>query len=154
MKIKVVCIGKSQKGAISSDVKRFIKLLGPYCKLEVVELAEEKVSKTFSSEKVKEIEGQNILNNLEGYTIALDEAGKEMTSRKFAKVLEEKKDLGETVTFVIGGAFGLSDEVKDSVNLKLSLSQMTFTHQMVRLFLLEQIYRGFCIILGKEYHND
>lgn len=86
------------------------------------------------------------------YIVALDEKGKEFSSTEFSEFLGERKDHGETVVFVIGGAFGLSPNFKSSAKVMMSMSKMTFTHQMIRLFLLEQIYRGFCILTGKEYH--
>ena len=88
------------------------------------------------------------------FLVALDERGKEYSSVEFSKLLQKLKNEGLTVTFVIGGPYGLSQAVKDRANLILSFSTMTFTHQMIRLFLLEQIYRGFCIMLKKEYHNE
>lgn len=86
------------------------------------------------------------------FLVVLDEKGKEFSSIEFAKFLEERADRGDKMVLVIGGAFGLSENLKKSANLLMSMSKMTFTHQMVRLFLLEQIYRGFCITSGKEYH--
>lgn len=84
--------------------------------------------------------------------IVLDEKGKQMNSVEFSEMIGRSKDKGETLVFVIGGAFGLSDGLKREASLLLSLSKMTFTHQMIRPFLLEQIYRGFCILNGREYH--
>ena len=86
------------------------------------------------------------------FVVVLDEKGKELGSIEFSKVLSDAKDKGMRLTFIIGGAFGLSENLKKNCNLLLSMSRMTFTHQMIRLFLLEQIYRGFCILTGKEYH--
>ena len=84
--------------------------------------------------------------------VVLDEKGKEFTSIEFSKMLGEVTDKGQNIVFIIGGAYGLSENLKKSANVLMALSKMTFTHQMVRLFLLEQIYRGFCILKGKEYH--
>ena len=154
MKINIIYVGKNKGGYIAEEVKRFMKLLSPYCKIHLKEVKESKVKKTFSSDRCVIEEGEHIMKYLEGYKIALDENGKELSSREFAKVVERHKDSGLTVSFVIGGAYGLSDAVNSAVDLNLSLSKMTFTHQMVRVFLLEQLYRAVCIIHGKEYHND
>lgn len=115
-----------------------------------------KPSKTFSIERCVEEEGEMILRSIPGdeFVVALDERGKEMSSIDFAGFLGGKLDTGQALTFVIGGAFGLSEAVKKRADLKLSFSKMTFTHQMIRIFLLEQIWRGFCIIKGKEYHHE
>lgn len=115
----------------------YLKRLKPFAKVEVVHIKDEKSMKLGT-----------------GQLIVLDESGKEMSSKEFAGFLEKFKDSGETVTFVIGDAYGLSEDFKKKAKLLFSLSKMTFTHQMVKLFLLEQIYRGLSIILGKEYHND
>jgi 23S rRNA (pseudouridine1915-N3)-methyltransferase len=154
MKIKIIYVGKNKKTYVAEEIARFMKLLGPYVKLEFIELKESKMKKTFSSERCKDEEAAQIMKCLEGFTIALDEKGKEFSSREFSTLIERQKDSGATISFIIGGAYGLADEVKNKVDMKISLSKMTFTHQMVRVFLLEQLYRSICIINGKEYHND
>lgn len=115
----------------------YLKRLKPFARVEVINVKDEK--------SVKFGEGQ---------LIVLDESGKEMSSKEFAGFLEKFKDSGETINFVIGNAYGFSEDFKKKANILFSLSKMTFTHQMVRLFLLEQIYRGLSIIMGKEYHNE
>jgi 23S rRNA (pseudouridine1915-N3)-methyltransferase len=91
--------------------------------------------------------------NLRDFIVVLDEKGKNFSSVEFSKFLRNQKDVGQNITFVIGGPYGLSNGVKSHANLIFSMSKLTFTHQMVRIILLEQIYRGFCIMAGKEYHN-
>ena len=156
MKIRIIQVGKTKDVYLQEGVEEFMKRLGPFVALEIVDLKEVSPSKTFSEEKCKEAEGESILKALgsEDFVVALDERGKHLDSAGFGELLGKYKDSGQTVSFVIGGAFGLVEAVKARADLILSLSHMTFTHQMIRLFLLEQIYRGICIIYGKRYHND
>lgn len=136
MHIKIIQIGKTKDTYLKTGELEFLKRLKPYAKIEIVEVKDEKR-----------------LQLPDEFVVVLDERGKEMTSVEFAKFLKTFKDRGENLNFVIGGAYGLSDELKQHASELLSLSKMTFTHQMARLFLLEQLYRGVCIILKKEYHN-
>lgn len=154
MKIKIVQIGKTKAEYIADGINEYLKRLGRNFVIEVVTVKEVGVSKTFPVARCKEEEGVGLLRALrdEDYVVALDEKGKNMGSVMFADLLKKHGDIGRTVVFVIGGAFGLSDAVRERSNLELSLSQMTFTHEMVRLILLEQVYRAGCIIQGKEYH--
>lgn len=153
MKIHVIQVGKTKERYLQQACDEYVKRLGD---IEIVTLKEVPVTKTVTAEQSVAQEGEAILKALpDGYfVVVLDEKGKEMNSRKFAELLESKKDIGEPICFVIGGAFGLSYEVRKRASMLLSMSQMTFTHQMIRPFLLEQIYRGLCIAAGKEYHND
>lgn len=147
--LKIIQVGKSRDFA---EVEaKFLKMLGQFAKVEVIRLAEKKASKTFPVERCVEEEGEMILKAMEGdeFVVALDELGDQLSSVEFGEFLGRRPK----ITFVIGGAFGLSAAVKASSHKTLSFSKMTFTHQMVRVFLLEQIYRGFCILKGKEYHH-
>jgi len=92
-------------------------------------------------------------NKPDDFVIAMDEKGKEFSSIEFSKIIKNHNDAGVTLCFIIGGPYGLCDTVRSRANSIISLSKMTFTHNMARIFLIEQIYRGFCIISGKEYHN-
>jgi 23S rRNA (pseudouridine1915-N3)-methyltransferase len=129
--IRIVCVGKIKQEWKPAQ-EEFIKRLRRFCKLELIEIKEEK------AEMVK--------NYLQGFVIVLDERGKQMSSQEFAKLLDTKD-----LTFVIGGKEGVSDEVKQKADFILSLSKMTFSHQLARIILLEQIYRGFCIIHNLPY---
>ncbi|MBI2634043.1 23S rRNA (pseudouridine(1915)-N(3))-methyltransferase RlmH [Candidatus Peregrinibacteria bacterium] len=158
MKIRVVQVGKTKKQEIHDMVEEFLKRLRPFAKIEIIVIQPSPPSKTVTKEKCSEEEGARILKQLNGFalngfTVAMDERGKEMTSYEFADFLNKFRSSGETLTFVIGGAYGLSENVKAHTDAILSLSKMTFTHEMVRAFLVEQIYRGFCILHKKEYHN-
>jgi 23S rRNA (pseudouridine1915-N3)-methyltransferase len=156
MKIRIIQIGKNKDKYIEEAVNEFLKRLKGFADLEIVTLKELSVSKTFTKERAVAEESEEILAKVDSddFLVALDERGKEYSSVEFSKLLQKLKNEGLTVTFVIGGPYGLSQAVKDRANLILSFSTMTFTHQMIRLFLLEQIYRGFCIMLKKEYHNE
>ena len=136
MKIKIVQVGKTKREYEDLEAE-FLKMLKAFCEVETV--------------TVKELSGDT--RALEGgYLVVLDEGGREVTSVEFAEVLKGCEAHGR-ITFVIGGAFGLDEAVREKADLVLSLSRMTFTHQMVRVFLLEQIYRGFCIMKGRDYHH-
>ena len=152
MKIHVIQVGKTKESYIHEASQEYQKRLG---NIEVTTLKEISPSKTVTAERCVAEEGEQILKALpEGYfVVVLDEKGREMTSRKFGELLGINRDEGRSLCFVIGGAFGLSQSVKDKADLVFSMSKMTFTHQMIRPFLLEQIYRGLSIIDGKEYHN-
>lgn len=155
MKIKIIQVGKNKDNYIEEAVQEFIKRLHIFAKIEIVTLKEINPSKTFDKNRVIKEETEQILNHLKtaDFIIVLDEKGQQIESTKFSQLLSKSKDEGKTLVFVIGGAFGLTEEIKAKANLLLSLSKMTFTHQMIRIFLLEQIYRGFCILQGKEYHH-
>lgn len=155
MKIKLIQLGKN-KDSLEQAMVDFVKRLGKFCDLDIMTLKDLKPSKTFSPERCVKEEGEMILRAIPGdeFVVALDEKGKEMNSIAFAEFLSEKLDQGRAITFIIGGAFGLAEKVKERADLQLSFSKMTFTHQMIRIFLLEQLWRGFCIINGKEYHHD
>ncbi|MBU1151293.1 23S rRNA (pseudouridine(1915)-N(3))-methyltransferase RlmH [Patescibacteria group bacterium] len=147
MRIRIIEIGKNKDRYIEEAVEEYLKRLSPYAKVEVLDLKQE---------KSVELEGERILKQLssEEFVVVLDEHGKQLNSLEFAKEIGRLKDLGQTLIFVIGGAFGLSDAVRARADLILSFSKMTFTHQMIRPILLEQVYRGICIISGKEYHHS
>ena len=155
MKIKLIQLGKN-KDSLEQAMVDFVKRLGKFCDLDIMTLKDLKPSKTFSPERCVKEEGEMILRAIPGdeFVVELDEKGKEMNSIAFAEFLSEKLDQGRAITFIIGGAFGLAEKVKERADLQLSFSKMTFTHQMIRIFLLEQLWRGFCIINGKEYHHD
>lgn len=156
MRIQIIQVGKNKDSWIESAVGDLLKRCKPFADVEFVTVKDSVVTKTFTKEMVMKEESEAILKALkDGFKIVvLDEKGKQLSSREFAEFLGERKDGGESVCFVIGGAFGLSEEVRKRAHLLVSFSKMTFTHQMIRVFLLEQIYRGFSIINGKEYHHD
>jgi len=155
MKIYIIQIGKTKDKNIAELVSEYIKRTSPYAKVEFITLNEEKLTSSKTKEKIIELEGEKILKNISSeFVVALDEKGKQFASTDFARIIKKQKDAGQKITFIIGGAYGLSNEVKAKANLILSLSKMTFTHEMARLFLMEQVYRAFSIIAGKGYHNE
>lgn len=170
MKIRIIQIGKNKDKYIDDATNEFLKRLRGFANVEILTLKERAVSKTFTKERAIEEEGIEILRRIgidsrlrwndrnggndSAFIIALDEKGSEYSSVGFSKFLQKFKDSGTEITFIIGGPYGLSESVKNSANTVLSFSKMTFTHQFIRILLLEQIYRGFCIINKKEYHNE
>ncbi len=152
-KIKIIVVGKIKDQYLQSGINEFLKRLKAFCELEIIEI---KASKFLdNTKKAKDEENQKIIDKLkkDDFIIALDEKGKEFHSIDFSNFLSQKLDVGTHLTFVIGGAYGLNEELKLRANQLISLSKMTFTHQMVRLIFLEQIYRAFCIINNKKYHH-
>ncbi len=156
MKIKIIQIGKSKETSFNEIGRELVKRISAFADLEIVTIAEVKASSTFTVQKAIEKEGAEILKAVEKekYLIVLDEHGREFESKEFSSFLQKHEDGGEHLCFVIGGPFGLSNAVKERASVVVSMSKMTFTHQMIRIFLLEQIYRGFCIMRGKEYHHE
>ncbi len=138
--IRIIRIGKVPK---SKDIDDYIK------KIKAIEIITIKDEKAKNDDFLKQKEGKKLLNKCKGYVIALSEDGEQLDSIAFAKVLEKNPD----ITFLIGGAFGLSEEVKKKANYVLSLSKMTFPHEMAYLILVEQIYRAERIMEGHPYHK-
>ncbi len=155
MKIRILESSKTDSAEFKSLIREFLKRISAFAEVEMVELKEIKSGKTFTREMAVKAEGEIILAALKGdeLVVVLDEKGKELSSVEFAEFLEKQKDMGQKLVFIIGGPFGLSEEVKRRADFTIALSKMTFTHQMVRIFLLEQIYRAFTIIAGKDYHH-
>ncbi|UCD83862.1 MAG: 23S rRNA (pseudouridine(1915)-N(3))-methyltransferase RlmH [Deltaproteobacteria bacterium] len=156
MNLKIIAVGRVKQGYLRTALKEFTQRINKYSSLEIIEIKEERIDSRASPEKIKEKEAERILSKLDprAYMIALDEQGKELSSLKLARLFEEVSRKGHRqMSFVIGGALGLSSRVKEQADFILALSRMTFTHEMIRLFLLEQIYRAFTIIRGEPYHN-
>ena len=159
MNIQIICIGKLKEKYWTDAVAEYMKRLGRYCNIEIVELKEAKLPANASEadeENVKIEEGHSILKSIKDdtYVITLEILGKQLTSPELADKIEELLLTGRSnVAFVIGGSLGLSAEVSKRADYKLSFSKMTFPHQMMRVILLEQIYRGFKIIRHETYHK-
>lgn len=146
MKIRVIWPGKTKEQFILEGLRKYLKLLRPYADISTIELKEEKGSDV---RKILEKEGERILKLQVPYTL-FDEKGGPLTSKEFAEYLAEHQS---SVNFVLGGAYGVSEEVKKTAHNTISLSRMTFTHEMSRLFFLEQLYRAFTIIHKRGYHH-
>ena len=159
MKITIISVGKIKEKFFDDAIKEYSKRLSKYCKLNIVEVKDEKTKENASQTEediVKETEGKRILDKISDSSkvIALVIEGKELDSVELAKQIEEFRVNGVSdVTFVIGGSLGLHKTVLDRADMKLSFSKMTFPHQLMRVFLLEQIYRSFRIINNEPYHK-
>lgn len=159
MKINIIAIGKIKEKFIKEAIKEFEKRLSRYCKLKIIELDDEKAPQNLSQKDmdiIRKREGERILGKLNpsSYIIALDIKGKSLSSEEFSKKMEDLMLEGKNeITFIIGGSIGLSKEILARCNYKLSFSKMTFPHQLMRLILLEQIYRGFRIMKNEPYHK-
>jgi len=157
VKITVICVGKLSLPFTKQGTEEYQQRIKRYIPLQIIELKEEKRGgKKSDPTFIRSSEARQILAKIpqDAYTIALDESGASLVSEKFANKIDQHMISGRTnLCFIIGGAYGLTDELKSKCNELLSLSAMTFTHQMARLFLMEQIYRAFTIIRREPYHN-
>lgn len=159
MKIRILCIGKIKEPYLKEGILEYVKRIRAYAKVEIVEVADSKVKDNPNDaeiEKVKNEEGERVLKLLKNtdYLIGLDLGQKEPTSKEFAGFLMKKlEESGSNLNFVIGGSYGLSESLKKRCNSRISLSKLTFLHQMTRLILLEQIFRGFKILNNETYHK-
>ena len=159
MNITLVTVGKLKEKYLKQAIDEYSKRLGRYCKLDIIELADEKTPDNASEreeQQIKEKEGRAILSKIKdtSYVVAMDLNGKQITSEEFSGFIERCGVTGNSnIVFVIGGSLGLSDEVKKRADYKLCFSKMTFPHQLFRVMLLEQIYRGFRIINNEPYHK-
>ena len=159
MRINIVCVGKIKEKYLKLGIDEFKKRLSKYCKLEIIELEDEKAPENLSDKEmliIKEKEGNKILSKIKdnSYVIALAIDGKNLSSEELAETINKLGVRGiSNITFVIGGSLGLSDEVLSRADYKLSFSKMTFPHQLMRLILLEQVYRAYRINNGEPYHK-
>ncbi|MBE6240813.1 MAG: 23S rRNA (pseudouridine(1915)-N(3))-methyltransferase RlmH [Bacteroidales bacterium] len=157
MKITLLTVGKTDKDWVRQGMDIYISRLKHYIPFAVVEIPELKNVSSLSKEQIKSREGELILKNIRPTddVILMDERGKQYSSVELAKVLQDKISYnGKDIVFVIGGAYGFSEEVYSRANSKISLSRMTFSHQMVRAIFAEQIYRAFTIMRGEPYHHE
>lgn len=159
MKIKIICIGKLKEKYLKDAISEYSKRLSRFCTFEITELPDEKIPENASAaeeEKILLTEGEKILKALSpsDYVISLCVEGSQMSSEDFAKNLSRLTLGGKSsICFVIGGSLGLCDSVKRRSGLRLSFSKMTFPHQLMRVFLTEQIYRAFKINANEKYHK-
>ncbi len=155
MNIKLIAVGKTDNAALQQLITDYQKRLSHYVNFDLQIIADIKNSKSLSEEQQKVKEGELILKNVENsHLVLLDEQGKEYTSEGFSEFLQQKMNAGiKQLVFVIGGPYGFSEEVYVRANGKLSLSKLTFSHQMIRLFFVEQVYRAFTILKNEPYHH-
>ena len=159
MKIKIYAIGKIKENYLKIGIDEYLKKIKPYSQIEIVEVNDEPIPNNPNNSEIeiaKNKEGEKVLQLIKPgeYLIGLDLGKKELESPAFAEYLNKKmENSGAALSFVIGGSYGLSDELKNRCNDSISLSKMTFLHQMTRLILLEQIYRAFKILRNETYHK-
>ncbi|WBX73016.1 23S rRNA (pseudouridine(1915)-N(3))-methyltransferase RlmH [Tenacibaculum pacificus] len=157
MKIKLLTIGKTDNKNLINLIEEYQNRLKHYIKFELEIIPDIKNVKNLSEAQQKEKEGELILAKLQptDQLVLLDDKGKDFTSIEFSKYLQKKMNSGiKQLVLVIGGPYGFSDAVYKKANGKISLSKMTFSHQMIRLFIVEQIYRGFTILRNEPYHHE
>lgn len=154
--LQIICVGNIKEKFYTDAINEYKKRLGAFCKIEIVEVKEFKLMKENDSEilEAKNFEAKEIIKKLKGYNIALCIDGKNYSSENFAKHINNLALNGNSqINFIIGGSHGLNDEVINMCQEKLSFSSFTFPHQLMRVILLEQIYRAFTIINNKNYHK-
>jgi 23S rRNA (pseudouridine1915-N3)-methyltransferase len=153
LKLKIITIGSIKEKAYNNLIEEYLKRLKPYAKIEILELKAESFKRESDKEKAKKIEGERILKSIEkcgdARIFLLEEGGREFNSLEFADFLD--KDTREII-FIIAGTLGFSLEVKEKIKTSISLSKLTFPHEMAKVILLEQIYRGVTINKNKKYH--
>jgi len=156
VKITLLTVGKTEVDWVRKGLDLYSARLPHYAKFSLEEIPDVKNAATLPKVDLKKKEGEKILEKVKSsdFMVVLDEHGREFRSVEFAKWMEDKMNVGRDMVFVVGGAFGFSDEVYSRADFKMSLSQMTFSHQMVRVLFAEQIYRAFTIIKGEPYHNE
>lgn len=157
MTITFIQIDKTQDSYLNEGMAIYLKRLKNYCSLDVITINVPKNVRLKTEKEQKTEEAKLILNELKaGDTLVLlDEKGKQMSSQEFAQFMNQKQNSGiKRLVFLIGGPFGFDQKIYERANFKLGLSQMTFSHQMVRLFFLEQLYRAYTILGGEKYHHE
>jgi len=156
IKVNIVCIGKVKEKYFKDGIDEYKKRLSRYCNFNIVELEEENYSVVSPSliDKIKRVEAERMEKHLKGYLIVTAIEGEQFSSESLAKTIKSLADTGTgEITFVIGGSYGVDDNIKKRANKLLSVSKMTFPHTLFRLILTEQIYRAFSINEGSAYHK-
>ena len=155
MEIKLIVVGKTKSSELVRLMNEYVKRINFYKKFKIIVVNSLK-SKKNSEKEIKKIEGENVLKIVKKNELIflLDENGKSFNSRKFADFLSNKFKTNKSIVFVVGGANGFSNEIKQKSNEIISLSEMTFSHQIIRLFFTEQVYRALTILNNHPYHND
>jgi 23S rRNA (pseudouridine1915-N3)-methyltransferase len=157
MQLKLLVVGETKESYLKTGMTDYLTRLKKYASVSYQEIKDIKNASAMQTEVIKRKEGEEILKNIQegDYLVLLDDKGKSFTSLLFAEYLQTKMNLSiKRLIFVIGGAYGFSDEVYQRANEKMSLSAMTFSHQLVRLIFLEQLYRGYSILNNSPYHHE
>ena len=158
LSIQIICVGKLKENYLKLAIDEYSKRLSKYCKLQIIELPDEKIPDKVNSilcENIKSKECNNIIEHIkkDSYIIALDLSGKQLSSENFSLEIENISMNYSHITFIIGGSLGLNEHLLSLCNQKICFSKMTFPHQLIRIFLLEQIFRAFKISNGETYHR-
>lgn len=159
MDITIISVGKLKEKYLKAGIAEYLKRLKSYAKVNIIEVPDEPAGNNLSAkeiEQVKEIEGKKIIQKIpdRAEVIALDLRGKELTSEKFAEYIDETTTYGKShIVYIIGGSHGISDEVLQKTHLRISFGKLTYPHQLMRLILVEQIYRAFKILNNEPYHK-
>ena len=156
--INIVCIGKIKENFFKAAIDEYSKRLSKYCKLNILELPDEKIPDKTNiniENDIKTKECTSIINHLkkDSYIISLDLRGKNLSSEEFSKNIEDISMISSQITFIIGGSLGLTENILNISKQKICFSKMTFPHQLIRIFLLEQLFRAFKISNGETYHK-
>ena len=157
MKISLLVVGKTIHSYLNQGIDEYTKRISRYCPFSIQYIADAKTTKSLSQEQQKQLEGDNIAAALDksDYVVLLDEHGKEFTSVDFSTYIERKmQSVPKRLVFIIGGPYGFSKEIYGRANEKISLSKMTFPHDLIRLVFTEQLYRAFSIIHHEPYHHE
>jgi len=156
MKTVLILVGKTTDKHFTASIGEYVERISHYMPMDIVVITELKNTRSITAEQQKRMEGELIMKQLQPTddVVLLDERGDEFRSLEFAKWIERKRNAARRLVFVVGGPYGFSDEVYGRANSQISLSRMTFSHQMVRLIFVEQIYRACTIIKGEPYHHE
>lgn len=157
MKISLLVVGKTVHSYLNQGIDEYTKRISRYCPFSIQYIADAKTTKSLSQEQQKQLEGDNIAAALDksDYVVLLDEHGKEFSSVDFSTYIERKmQSVSKRLVFIIGGPYGFSKEIYGRANEKISLSKMTFPHDLIRLVFTEQLYRAFSIIHHEPYHHE
>ena len=158
LRINIICIGKIKEQLLRDAINEYSKRLSKYCNLNIIELPDKKIpdkSNISIENQIKDFESNEIITHLikDSYNICLDLKGKEYSSENFAMKISDIQIINSSITFIIGGSLGFNDDVKKICNESICFSKMTFPHQLIRVFLLEQLYRAFKINNNETYHK-
>ena len=155
--VNIICVGKIKESYLKEAILEYSKRLSKYCKLKIIEITDEQIPTNLNeklSNNIKSCEGNKILSYIKNsYVISLDLNGKQYTSEEFSRKIENISLNNSEISFIIGGSLGLSNEVINASNELICFSKMTFPHQLIRIFLLEQIFRAFKISNNETYHR-
>ncbi len=154
LKIKIIAVGNLKEKFFKEATDEYLKRINKFAKIEIKEVPECSTSSSISIEKIKEIESQNVLKEFDGYVVLLDKVGKNISSEEFADFFDKLQVNGTSkVCFAIGGSYGFTEDIRNRADMILSFGKMTFPHQLMRVVLVEQIYRAMTINGRIQYHK-